>query len=73
MSKSSVYRWLNPLLLWRLRHVSERVYVIWLSVLVGGLAGLAAVLLKTSVHWGQGLLQNGISEPQRVFVVRTNP
>ena len=73
MSKSSVYRWLNPLLLWRLRHVSERVYVIWLSVLVGGLAGLAAVLLKTSVHWGQGLLQNGISEPQRVFALSLYP
>jgi CIC family chloride channel protein len=73
MPKSAVYHWLNPFLLWRLRHVSERVYVIWLSVLVGGLAGLAAVLLKTSVHWGQGLLQNGISEPQRVFALSLYP
>ena len=73
MPKSAVYRWLNPFLVWRLRHVSERVYVIWLSVLVGALAGLAAVLLKTSVHWGQGLLQNGISEPQRVFALSLYP
>ena len=73
MPKSAIYRWLNPLLVWRLRHVSERVYVIWLSVLVGALAGLAAVLLKTSVHWGQGLLQIGISEPRRVFALSIYP
>ncbi|WP_375418568.1 chloride channel protein [uncultured Hymenobacter sp.] len=73
MPKSAVYRWLNPFLVWRLRHVSERVYVVWLSVLVGGLAGLAAVLLKTMVHWGQGLLQDDMLEPQRVFALSIYP
>ena len=35
---------------WRLRHISEQNFVLILSVLVGALAGLAAVLLKTLVR-----------------------
>ncbi len=72
-TKSRIYRLLNPLLLWRLRYVSERVYVVWLAVLVGLLAGLAAVALKTSIHWGQSQLQDGLSEPQRVFALSLYP
>jgi CIC family chloride channel protein len=73
MAKSRIYRLLNPLLLWRLRHVSERVYVVWLAMLVGLLAGLAAVALKTSIHAAQHLLQAGISEPNRVFALSLYP
>lgn len=37
--------------IWRLQHVSEQSYLLFLSVVVGLLSGMAAVLLKTIVHW----------------------
>ncbi len=61
------------MLLWRLRHVSERVYVVWLAVLVGVLAGLAAVVLKTAVHWQQERLALAVTEPNRVFALSLYP
>ncbi|MBQ3787222.1 MAG: chloride channel protein [Bacteroidales bacterium] len=36
---------------WRLRHMSEHAYVLLLAVVVGLLSGLAAVALKTLVHY----------------------
>lgn len=45
-------------IVWRMRHVSDRVFLLFLSVLVGLLAGLAAVVLKNLVHLtNQWLLQ----------------
>ena len=45
-------------IVWRMRHVSDRLFLLFLSVLVGLLAGLAAVVLKTLVHvTNQWLLQ----------------
>jgi len=73
MQKSLVHRLLNPFLLWRLRHVSERVYVVWLAGLVGVLAGLAAVGLKTAVHWQQARLASAVTEPNRVFALSIYP
>jgi len=73
MRHHAVHRLLRPLLVWRARHVSERMYMLILSVGVGAAAGLAAVLLKTSVRWGQTLLSGGISEPNRVFALSLYP
>ena len=47
MPRNSLYK---RLYLWRLSHISEQTYLLFLSVLVGLLSGLAAVLLKTVVH-----------------------
>ena len=41
---------------WRLRHLSETVTVALLAVVVGLLAGLAAVVLKTLVHYSSLLV-----------------
>ncbi len=71
--KSRIHRLLNPFLLWRLRHVSERVYVVWLAALVGVLAGLAAVALKTAIHWQQHRLAAAVTEPNRVFALSFYP
>ena len=73
MRHHAVHRLLRPLLVWRARHVSERMYMLILSIGVGAAAGLAAVLLKTSVRWGQALLSGGISEPNRVFALSLYP
>jgi chloride channel protein, CIC family len=44
------------LLIWRIKHISNRNFVMILSSIVGFLSGLAAVLLKESVHLIQSLL-----------------
>ncbi|TGE28349.1 chloride channel protein [Hymenobacter metallicola] len=73
MPKTLLHRTLSPLLLWRLRHVNDRVYLILVSVLVGGLAGLAAVFLKTSVQKAQELLYSWVPEQDRVFALFLYP
>ena len=62
MPKSAVHRILGPLLLWRLRHINDRIYLILVSVLVGTVAGLAAVVLKGSVHTAQEWLYEWVPE-----------
>ncbi|MBG8553901.1 chloride channel protein [Hymenobacter guriensis] len=73
MPKNVIHRLLGPLLLWRLRHVNDRVYLILLSIVVGLLAGLAAVLLKNSVHVSQGLIFAWVPEQYRVFALSLYP
>ncbi len=46
----NVQRLTSKLLTWRLRHVSDRNFVLILSGIIGIVAGIAAVSLKTSVH-----------------------
>ncbi|HKK61769.1 MAG TPA: chloride channel protein, partial [Bacteroidales bacterium] len=46
------------LLIWRIRHVSDRAFMIFLAIIVGILAGLVAVIIKNSVHLIQGLLKD---------------
>ncbi|NMD00995.1 MAG: chloride channel protein, partial [Bacteroidales bacterium] len=48
---------LNSLLIWRLKHINDRQYVIILAVIVGLFSGLVAVLIKNSVH----LVQLGLT------------
>lgn len=47
---------LNSLLIWRMRHVNDQQYIIFLAVLLGLFSGLVAVLIKNSVHLVQWLL-----------------
>ncbi len=44
---------------WRIRHITTRDFILLLSIVVGGLAGLAAALLKASVHYIQHILIRG--------------
>lgn len=67
MSQNSIHRLLLPLLLWRVRHISDRAYLILVSILIGLLAGLAAVVLKTLVHDSQGLLNAWVPSQYQVF------
>jgi CIC family chloride channel protein len=46
---------------------------VWLAVLVGVLAGLAAVALKTAIHWQQARLATVVTEPNRVFALSIYP
>ena len=47
-------------LIWRLRHISNNNFILLLGGLVGIIAGLAAVTLKSSVHFIQGFLQKNM-------------
>lgn len=49
---------LRRILIWRVRHISNYNYILILSVLVGLISGLAAVLIKNSVHFIQQGLTN---------------
>ncbi len=48
MNRKSLFR---QFLVWRLRHVSNRQFMMILSILVGIGAGLGAVIIKNSVHF----------------------
>lgn len=49
-------------LIWRIRHISNRNFVIILAGVIGAIAGLAAVVLKTTVHYIQLLITSGFSD-----------
>ena len=51
----------GKLLVWRLRHVRPRQFVLALSVLVGIGSGLAAVILKNTLYYTNYFLTNGFS------------
>ncbi|HEX8350693.1 MAG TPA: chloride channel protein, partial [Hymenobacter sp.] len=73
MPKNALHKVLSPLLLWRLRHVNDRIYLILVSILVGIMAGLAAVVLKGSVHASQEFLYSWVPEEDRVFALFLYP
>lgn len=52
---------LGRFLVWRVRHIPHRQFILLLSVLVGLGSGLVAVLLKNSVHYIQSLLTSGFA------------
>ena len=45
-------------LIWRIKHIKNRNFTLMLSAVIGGLAGLAAVVLKGTVHAIQHYLLN---------------
>ncbi len=47
---------LGKFLVWRVKHISHRQFVLLLSIVIGFLAGIAAVVIKNSVHFIQELL-----------------
>ena len=55
-------RFSRRILIWRNKKISERKFVLILSFVVGALSGLAAVLLKSTVHYTHHFLTKGFSE-----------
>ncbi|MEA3316764.1 MAG: chloride channel protein [Bacteroidota bacterium] len=53
---------IKNLLIWRIRHIDDKKFILFLSVIVGFLAGISAVIIKNAVHFIQSLLQGGIIE-----------
>ena len=58
-------------LIWRYKHISNKTFVHILSVIVGFLAGLAAVTLKNTTYFIEAFLEQGIifSDNQLYFIL----
>lgn len=48
----------KKMLIWRIRHVKEKHLILFLSIVIGILAALTAVILKTSVHYVEHFLRS---------------
>ncbi|NVK27046.1 MAG: chloride channel protein [Flavobacteriia bacterium] len=48
--------WLGKFLVWRIKHIPQRQFIIMLSIVVGLITGFVAVILKNSTHFLQELV-----------------
>lgn len=53
-------KWIMKFLVWRLKHISDNNFILIVASVIGLISGLAAVALKSSVHFIQLLLQQNI-------------
>ncbi len=61
---------IDKLLSWRKRNISDRAFVLVLSVIVGFIVGLAAVVIKNLVHFIQELVRKGFTfEGYNIFLL----
>ncbi|MDR2928530.1 MAG: chloride channel protein [Cytophagaceae bacterium] len=51
-----IHRWLRLFFSWRVKNISHRNFVLIISVIIGIFSGLAAVILKNSIHFVRDLL-----------------
>lgn len=54
--------WIQKFLIWRSQHIKDRQFIYLLSIVVGLLSGLAAVVIKNSVYLVEVLLTEGIRD-----------
>ena len=59
---------ITKFLIWRIKHISTRNFVFILSVVIGSISGLAAVTLKVTVHYIQGVLKSGFFPNYLYFI-----
>ena len=64
---------LDKIIDWRQKHISNRTFLILVAILVGVLAGLAAIFLKTLVHYIQHLLHIILENPSFNFLLFAFP
>ncbi|MDZ7743287.1 MAG: hypothetical protein U5Q03_16510 [Bacteroidota bacterium] len=56
------YSLLKRFLIWRIRHISDKQLILILSVIIGVLGGLSAVVIRNSVHFIKELLTSGFAQ-----------
>jgi len=52
--------WFTTFLVWRVKHISERQFIYFLSILIGFTSGIAALILKNLTHFFQLLLEGNL-------------
>lgn len=57
MAKISV----NRFTLWRIKHIQQKHFILFLSLIVGLLSGISTVVIKNTVHFIQKLVKSGFS------------
>ena len=67
------YKILKRFLIWRLRHVNDRQFLMIVSAVLGILVGMAAVVIKTSVHVIQSLLTGNFTQDYSHYLYLTYP
>ncbi len=55
------------ILIWRVKHLPDNFFLILVSILVGILAGLTAVVLKSSVHFMQNILHSSFEDYRNTY------
>ncbi|MFP4470767.1 MAG: chloride channel protein [Bacteroidales bacterium] len=64
---------LSKFLIWRVKHIKDRQFVIFLSLVIGILSGLAAILLKNLVHYTHYFMTNGFDFKEENFMYLAYP
>ncbi len=64
---------LGRFLKWRIRHIRHKHFVLFLSLVIGLLGGLSAVLLKNTVHYTSLFLTKGFDEEYINFLYLAYP
>ncbi|MBN2175851.1 MAG: chloride channel protein [Bacteroidales bacterium] len=59
--------WLQKLLKWRKKHINDRYFIIYLSVIIGLLSGIAAYFLKSTVYYIEYFLTSGFQKQEQNF------
>ena len=60
-------------LIWRVRNIDDRKFIMFLSVVVGIIVGFAAVVIKNSVHFIQNLLTNDFAQQYQNYMYFAYP
>jgi len=70
---SNIQNFINRLLIWRLKHISDKYFIVFLSVIVGILAGLSAVLIKNTVHFIRYILDSNFFDKYQGTLLLVSP
>jgi chloride channel protein, CIC family len=70
---SGLQKFINQLLIWRIKNISDKQFIIFLSVLVGILGGLSSVLIKNLVHLIRFLLIHNLAVPTHSYLLFVFP
>ncbi|MCG8410631.1 MAG: chloride channel protein [Bacteroidales bacterium] len=68
--KSSLIR---RFLIWRVKNIDDKKFMIFLSILIGVVVGFAAVIIKNSVHLIQNLLTNNLGTQDHNYMYFAYP
>ncbi|NPA37730.1 MAG: chloride channel protein [Chlorobi bacterium] len=71
MNRSS--KLIRRILIWRIKHINHRQFILILSLIIGILSGLAAVVLKNAIHFMHKILTEGFSIDTKNFLYLVYP
>jgi len=64
---------INRITVWRGKHIKERQFILFLSFIVGILSGLAAILLKSTIHFLHTFLEKNMEIDSENLIYLTLP